>query len=64
MEILIYIILCGLCLVNEWNVIINLQNDMVKNIHNQTKKIISIDFGLENVGSLHYILCNTQTNIP
>ena len=29
---LIYDILCGFCLVNEWNVIINLQNDMVKNI--------------------------------
>ena len=31
MIMLIYIIiLCGLCLVNEWNAIINLQNDMVK----------------------------------
>jgi hypothetical protein len=26
------IILRGLCLVNEWNAIINLHNDMVKNI--------------------------------
>jgi hypothetical protein len=33
---LIYVILLGLCLVNEWNVIINLQNDMVKNIQNLT----------------------------
>jgi hypothetical protein len=32
MEILIYVILRGLCLINEWNAIINLQNDMVKNI--------------------------------
>jgi hypothetical protein len=30
MGILIYIILYGLRLVNEWNAIINLQNDMVK----------------------------------
>jgi hypothetical protein len=35
-----------LCLVNEHNAIINLQNDMVKNIQNRTiKKINSIDFG-------------------
>jgi hypothetical protein len=27
-----------LCLVNEWNAIINLQNDMVKNIQNRNKK--------------------------
>jgi hypothetical protein len=38
MGILIYIILCGLCLLNEWNAIINLQNDMVKNIQNRAKK--------------------------
>jgi hypothetical protein len=30
MGILIYIILYGLRLVNEWNANINLQNDMVK----------------------------------
>jgi len=30
MGMLIYDILYGFCLVNEWNVIINLQNDMVK----------------------------------
>jgi hypothetical protein len=36
MGMLIYVILRGLCLVNEWNVIINLQNDMVKNIQNLT----------------------------
>jgi hypothetical protein len=28
---LIYVILRGLCIVNEWNTIINMQNDMVKN---------------------------------
>jgi len=57
MRMLIYVILRGLCLVNEWNVIINLQNDMVKNIQNLTIykiKNISIDFGLEKVGSLHF----------
>jgi hypothetical protein len=32
MGMLIYVILRGLCLVNEWNVIINLQDNMVKNI--------------------------------
>ena len=36
MGMLIYVILRGLCLVNELNVIINLQNDMVKNIQNLT----------------------------
>jgi len=35
-RMLISVILCGWCLVNEWNVIINLQNDMVKNIQNLT----------------------------
>jgi hypothetical protein len=29
---LIYIILRGLCFVSEWNAIVNLHNDMVKNI--------------------------------
>ena len=39
MRILIYIIILrGLCLVNKWNAIINLQNDMVKNIQNLTIK--------------------------
>jgi hypothetical protein len=38
--ILIYIILRELCLINEWNAIINLQNDIVKNIQNQNKKKI------------------------
>ena len=53
---LIYVILRGLCLVNEWNVIINLQNDMVKNIQNQAikKNKNSINFGSEKVGSLQY----------
>jgi hypothetical protein len=32
MRMLISVILLGLCLVNEWNAIINLQNKMVKNI--------------------------------
>jgi hypothetical protein len=40
-----------LCLVNEWNAIINLQNDMVKNIQNRKKKK-SIDFGLKKAESL------------
>jgi hypothetical protein len=53
MGILIYIILRGLCLVNEWNAIINMHNDMVKNIQNLTIKKKSIDFGLEKVRSLH-----------
>jgi hypothetical protein len=48
---LIYVILCGLCLVNEWNAIINLQNDIVKNIQNRTKNN-SIDSGSEKAGSL------------
>jgi len=53
MRMLICIILYGLCLVNEWNAIINLQNDMVKKIQNLTiKKTNSIDFGLEKVRSL------------
>jgi len=39
---LIYVILRGLCLVNEWNAIINLQNDMVINIQNRTIKKIKI----------------------
>ena len=38
MGMLIYVILRGLCLVNEWNTIINLHNDMVKNIQNRTIK--------------------------
>jgi hypothetical protein len=28
---LIYVILRELCIINEWNTIINMQNDMVKN---------------------------------
>jgi hypothetical protein len=31
---LIYIILCGLCLANEWNAFINSHNDIVKSIEN------------------------------
>jgi len=47
MGMLIYVILHGLYLINEWNAIINLQNDMVKNIQNlmtykYIKKIPSI----------------------
>jgi hypothetical protein len=34
-----YVILRGLCLINEWNIFINLQNDMVKNIQNRTMSI-------------------------
>jgi hypothetical protein len=30
MKMLIYVILHGVYLINEWNAIINLQNDMVK----------------------------------
>jgi len=54
MGILIYIILRGLSLVNEWKAIINLQNDMVKNIQNLTTYIKkkSINFGFEKVGLL------------
>jgi hypothetical protein len=51
MRILIYIILRGLCLVNKWNAIINLQNDMVKNIQNRTKQNPSI-LALKKLG--HY----------
>jgi len=54
MGMLIYIILCGLCLVIEWNAIISMQNDAMKNIQNRTKKNInSIYFSLEIVRSLH-----------
>ena len=49
---LIYIILRELYIVNEWNTIINLQNDMVKDIQHRIGKK-SIDFGLEKC-------CNTQ----
>jgi hypothetical protein len=42
MTMLIYVIIRGLCLVNEWNAIINLQNDMVKSIQNLMKKNPSI----------------------
>ena len=40
MGMLIYVILHRLCLVNEQNAMINLKNDMVKNIHkrNDLKK--------------------------
>ena len=39
MGTLIDIILHGLCLINEWNAIINLQNDMVKTSRTGPKKI-------------------------
>jgi len=39
MRMLIYVILRGLCFINEWNAIINLQNNMVKNIQNLTNYI-------------------------
>jgi hypothetical protein len=53
MGMLIYVILRGLCFINEWNVIINLQNDMVKNIQNRMGKK-SIDFGFEKVELLKW----------
>ena len=40
MRMLIYVILHRLCLVNEQNAMINLKNDMVKNIQKLNKKQI------------------------
>jgi hypothetical protein len=52
---LIYIILCGLCLANEWNAFINSHNDIVKSSENLTtykKKKISLIFCYEKAGLL------------
>jgi len=46
MRMLIYIILYRLCLVNEQTAMINLKNNVVKNIQKLNKKK-SNDFGLE-----------------
>ena len=51
MGMLIYIILHRLCLVNEHNAMINLKNNVVKNIQRPNKKK-SNDFGLEKAGLL------------
>jgi hypothetical protein len=52
---LIYVIIHRLCLVNEQNAMINLKNDIVKNIQklNDKKKIPSI-LALKKLG--HYII--------
>ena len=52
MGMLIYIILHRLCLVNEQNAMINMKNDVMKNIQKPKKKNSS-DFGLEKAGLLH-----------
>jgi hypothetical protein len=53
MEMLIYVILHRLCLVNKQNAMINLKNDMVKK-HPETGRLKkkSSNFGLKKVGSL------------
>jgi hypothetical protein len=52
MGMLIYVILHRLCLVDEQNAMINLKNDIVKNIQKLNEKKSSSDFGLEKAGSL------------
>jgi hypothetical protein len=58
MKMLIYVILHGVYLINEWNAIINLQNDMVKKYPEPNDLYIyknSINFSFEKVGSLHSV---------
>jgi hypothetical protein len=50
-RMLIKFTLYGLCLVNEWNVLITLQNEKHRESNDLQKKK-SIDFGYEKVGSL------------
>jgi hypothetical protein len=50
MGMLIYDILRGLCLVIEWNAIINMQNNMVKKHPEPDKKKIPLIFALEKPG--------------
>jgi hypothetical protein len=40
----------GILIVNEWNAIINLQNDIMKNIQNRTKKQIPSILALKKLG--------------
>jgi hypothetical protein len=53
MGMLIYIILHRLCLDNEQNAMINMKNDVVKNIYKLNDKFFfPINFGLEKARSL------------
>jgi hypothetical protein len=61
MGMLIYVILHRLCLVNEQNAMINLKNDIVKNIQKLNEKKSSSDFGLEKAGSLQNLSTLTRT---
>jgi hypothetical protein len=57
MGMLIYVILHRLCLVNEHNAMINLKNDMVKNIQKPNEKKIPVILALKK--SSRYRRVNT-----
>jgi len=67
MEMLIYVILRRLCLVNEQNAIINLKNDMVKNILKPDEKKIPSILALKSwviTFTACFILFLTPSNNP
>jgi hypothetical protein len=58
---LIYVILCRLRLVNEQNAMINLKNDMVKNIQKPDDKKIPSILALKKSG--HYTNVDSIVNL-